>query len=195
MNKINRLILTAAAVFAVAACQPKAESSVADNASSPETAAASEASMPASGPQTLTSKDNAISLTVANAAFEDQVGNTDLLPEGIDAGNVTLLQHDSNSDITVYVANLGKTDKPAETYYADLKQALESAQGLSDLKVGVATENRMDYRFRQDENGLQEHCTAIYHPSNLYDICAFSQTATPEQLAGILKDVKLLKTQ
>lgn len=190
---MNRLLWATVAALSLAACQPKAESSVSDSTSSIE-ATASEAA-PATGPQTLTSKDNAVSLTVNNAAFEDQSSNTELLPEGIDANNVTLLQHDPISDITVYVANLGKTDKTADTYYADLKQALESAQGLSDLKVGIATQNRMDYRFRQVENGLQEHCAAIYHPNNLYDICAFSETASPEQLAAVVKDVKLLKAQ
>jgi len=114
-----------------------------------------------------------------------------LLPEGATAEEVTLLQRDDDADITLSVTDLGKPAKPAKDYYAGLKSALE-AGGLADLKVGAATENRMDYSFSYPDGG-GENCIAIYHPENLYTVCAASATAAAPQLADTLKDVKLLK--
>ena len=176
--------LLSAALLALAACETKVSNPQAE-------AAASSAAPPAeAAPQTLTSRDNAVSVSVSGN-FQDQSGNAALLPEGATAEEVTLLQRDDDADITLSVTNLGKPAKPAKDYYAGLKSALE-AGGLADLKVGAATENRMDYSFSYPDGG-GENCIAIYHPENLYTVCAASATASAPQLADTLKDVKLLK--
>lgn len=186
--------LLSAALLALAACETKVSNPQAEAAASsaaPAAEAASSATEAAEAtPQTLTSRDNAVSVSVSGN-FQDQSGNAALLPEGATAEEVTLLQRDDDADITLSVTDLGKPAKPAKDYYAGLKSALE-AGGLADLKVGAATENRMDYSFSYPDGG-GENCIAIYHPENLYTVCAASATATAPQLADTLKDVKLLK--
>lgn len=59
--------------------------------------------------------------------------------------SLTLLERDSASGITVYAANLGAAKSDAKTYFANLKSALNSAEGLADVQVGAATDNRMNY--------------------------------------------------
>lgn len=190
------LVYMVAAAIGLAACDSQPATSVTpDSVTSaasnvPTNDSASNASI-SNEAQVLTSRDNAISLSV-KGNFQDQSGNTDLLPEGSNAANITLLQQDINSDIIAYVENLGKPKKSAQEYYANLKQQLEKATGLSDVKMGIATENRMDYSFTQ-ENGLKENCIAIYSPDSLYNVCASSSTASNNQLAAVLKDVKLVK--
>ena len=185
--------LLAAAALSVAACEqqaatPRQASAVpaADTASA--TPADAPSAPPAAAPQTLTSSDNAVSISVTGN-FQDQLGGN-ALPEGAEAGTI-LQQYDENTDITLTVVDAGKPVKPAKEYYAGLTSALQAA-GLADLKAGAATENRMDYSFTQAD-GSSENCIAIYHPENLYTVCANSATAGNARLAEALKDVKLLK--
>lgn len=183
--------LLSAALLALAACETKVSNPQAEAAASSAAPAAEAAAPPAeAAPQTLTSRDNAVSVSVSGN-FQDQSGNAALLPEGATAEEVTLLQRDDDADITLSVTDLGKPAKSAKDYYVGLKSALE-AGGLANLKVGAATENRMDYSFSYPDGG-GENCIAIYHPENLYTVCAASATAAAPQLADTLKDVKLLK--
>lgn len=191
---INVLTLTLIATLGLAACDSQPQTSVAPNSTASEatsSASAATPNTPAAETQVLNSRDDAVSISV-KGQFQDQSSNADLLPEGSKADDISLLQQDAVSGITIYVENLGKPSKPAKDYYALLKQQLEKATGLSELKVGIATENRMDYSFTQ-ENGFKENCIAIYSPNNLYNVCANSQTASNADLAEVLKDVKLLK--
>ena len=185
--------LLAAAALSVAACEqqaatPQQASAVpaADTASA--TPADAPSAPPAAVPQTLTSSDNAVSISVTGN-FQDQLGGN-ALPEGAEAGTI-LQQYDENTDITLTVVDAGKPAKPAKEYYANLKTALEQA-GFASLKAGAATENRMDYSFT-DAEGNNHNCINIYSPDNLYAVCAFSSSADNATLAETLKDVKLLK--
>ena len=185
--------LLAAAALSVAACEqqaatPQQASAVpaANTASATPTDAPS--APPAATPQTLTSSDNAVSISVTGN-FQDQLGGN-ALPEGAEAGTI-LQQYDENTDITLTVVDADKPVKPAKEYYANLKTALEQA-GFANLKAGAATENRMDYSFT-DAEGNNHNCINIYSPDNLYAVCAFSSSADNATLAETLKDVKLLK--
>ena len=173
--------LLATAALSVAACEqqaatPQQASAVpaADTASA--TPADAPSAPPAAAPQTLTSSDNAVSISVTGN-FQDQLGGN-ALPEGAEAGTI-LQQYDENTDITLTVVDAGKPVKPAKEYYAN-------------LKTGAATENRMDYSFT-DAEGNNHNCINIYSPDNLYAVCAFSSSADNATLAETLKDVKLLK--
>ena len=192
MNIKFAALLAAAALF-VAACEqqaatPQQASAVpaADTASA--TPADAPSAPPTAAPQTLTSSDNAVSISVTGN-FQDQLGGN-ALPEGAEAGTI-LQQYDENTDITLTVVDAGKPAKPAKEYYANLKTALEQA-GFASLKAGAATENRMDYSFT-DAEGNNHNCINIYSPDNLYAVCAFSSSADNATLAETLKDVKLLK--
>ena len=116
------------------------------------------------------------------------------LPENVSAEEMTLLQYDGMLGITLYADNLGPAQTDAKTYFANLKNELQSAEGLTDVQVGIATDNRMNYRFSQTTAGgiLNENCIAI-HETNLYNVCANSNTASQEELASVLKEVSLIK--
>ena len=51
----------------------------------------------------------------------------------------------------------------------------------------------MGYSFTQAEgdDSLSENCVSIYSPAGLYDVCANSPSATPDQLAHVLSNIKL----
>ena len=184
--------LLATAALSVAACEQQAATpQQASAVSAADTASATPAdapSAPPAAPQTLTSSDNAVSISVTGN-FQDQLGGN-ALPEGAEVGTI-LQQYDENTDITLTVVDAGKPVKPAKEYYANLKTALEQA-GFASLKAGAATENRMDYSFT-DAEGNNHNCINIYNPDNLYAVCAFSSSADNATLAETLKDVKLLK--
>lgn len=194
MNKLL-LTLTAVAAIGLAACEQKGTTSVAASTSS-AASAITDAAASANAVQTLTSSDSKISLSIQGSQFADAMQNKDLLPDGLAATDLTLLQHDPASEITVYVANLGKPQSPAADYFNKLKTALEQDKSLSNVEAGVATENRMSYRFSQkdkEDNTLNENCLAVYEADNIYNICANSYSASSEQLNEVLKDVKLVK--
>jgi len=185
--------LLAAAALSVTACEQQAATpQQASAVPAADTASATPADAPsapsAAALQTLTSSDNAVSISVTGN-FQDQLGGN-ALPEGAEAGT-TLQQYDENTDITLTVVDAGNPVKPAKEYYANLKTALEQA-GFASLKAGAATENRMDYSFT-DAEGNNHNCINIYSPDNLYAVCAFSSSADNATLAETLKDVKLLK--
>ena len=184
--------LLAAAALSVAACEQQAatpqQASATPAADTASATSADTPSAPPAAPQTLTSSDNAVSISVTGN-FQDQLGGN-ALPEGAEAGTI-LQQYDENTDITLTVVDAGKPVKPAKEYYANLKTALEQA-GFASLKAGAATENRMDYSFT-DTEGNNHNCINIYSPDNLYAVCAFSSSADNATLAETLKDVKLLK--
>ncbi len=194
---MNKLLLTLTAVTAIglAACEQKGTTSVAASTSS-AASAITDAAASANAVQTLTSSDSKISISIQGSQFADAMQNKDLLPDGLAATDLTLLQHDPASEITVYVANLGKPQSPAADYFNKLKTALEQDKSLSNVEAGVATENRMSYRFSQkdkEDNTLNENCLAVYEADNIYNICANSYSASSEQLNEVLKDVKLVK--
>ena len=185
--------LLATLIIGLSACGQKAETSVA-----PESAASgAAASAPAANAvQTLESRDNKIRITIPGGHFENIIEQTGERPEGIAQSELTLLERDTNSGITLYAANLGAAKSDAKTYFANLKSTLNSAEGLADVQVGAATDNRMNYRFSQADGAggtLLENCIAIYDNANLYNVCANSSSAPQTALAAALKEVNLIK--
>ena len=112
--------LLAVAALSVAACEQQAATpQQASAVPAADTASVTPADAP-SAPQTLTSSDNAVSISVTGN-FQDQLGGN-ALPEGAEAGTI-LQQYDENTDITLTVVDAGKPVKPAKEYYANLKTA------------------------------------------------------------------------
>ncbi|MFC3874473.1 cytochrome C [Neisseria musculi] len=179
--------LAAAALLGLCACGQKAETSV--PADSAQVSAASDAD----AVQTLTGSDGKISIVIQGSHFADASGGD--LPNGVDTGELTLLQRDESSGITIYVANLGTPKTDAATYFANLKAALHADKSLSQVQTGAATDTRMNYRFTQNsaDTQLHENCIAIYETAALYNVCALSNTAGREDLAAVLKEVNLTK--
>lgn len=182
------LLPAAAALFMLFACAPQTHSS-----SQPPPAQTAEKEQ---GVQKLASKDGKIQILIQNGRFADISDTPSHRPEGVSADELTLLQYDASRDITLYASNLGEAKTQAAAYFANLKQALESTEGLSDIRIGAATDNRMNYRFSQPASDgrtkLTENCIAI-HETHLYNVCASSQTASQDDLVAVLKDVNLIK--
>lgn len=187
--KLSVFTLAAITSIGLAACSQQVETSV------PASSATASAPAVEKQLQTLTGKDGKVSVVIQGSSFEDASQDPNALPEGITAEELTLLQRDNNSDITLYVVNLGTPKTDAKSYFSNLKAALESTQGLTEVQVGAATDTRMNYRFAQDDkqgNLLRESCISIYE-TNLYNVCASSPTASAESLAAVLKEVNLVK--
>lgn len=188
--KSTYLALTAAALLGLAACGQKTETSVAADNTAPAAAASA-----ADAVQTLDSSDGKIRILIQGSSFEDISKDTDALPANVNPDELTLLQRDNQHGITLYAVNLGAAKTDAASYFANLKSALGAAEGLEDAQSGVATANRMNYRFAQTDaagNVLRENCIAI-HEANIYNVCASSDSASQEELAAVLKDVNLVK--
>ena len=186
--------ILAAVLTALAACG-ETDAPHTQPANTSSAAVSDSASAPAENTvQTLISKDNKIKIVVANGRFSDVSPDADSLPESVSAEEMTLLQYDAMLGITLYADNLGPAQTDAKTYFANLKNKLQSADVLSDVQVGSATDNRMNYRFSQTtaDGTLNENCIAI-HETNLYNVCANSNTASQEELASVLKEVSLIR--
>ncbi|WP_416191285.1 cytochrome C [Neisseria sp. CCUG12390] len=193
---MNTKILWSIPVFLILSACSKVNDTPAEAASAvSEAPAASAPAKQENTIQTLNSQDGKIRIVIENGRFADIIGDKSWHPDGIAADELTLLQRDPSSDITLYAGNLGKAKTDAKAYFSHLKEALQSAPGMTDMRVGIATDNRMNYQFSQtdaDGGTLSENCIAI-HETDIYTVCASSPTASAEQLAVVLKDVNLVK--
>lgn len=179
-------------LLGLSACK-KDETSVTIDASDAQAAsssAASAAETPAT--QTLTSKDDKLSIVV-NGSFADVIDSATDWVDQEELNSLTLLQHDENSNITLAVNNLGTIKIKPDEYFKNLADSLQNNKNISDIKVGVATENRMNYRFSHQQNGslLNESCVALIGDNNLYSVCASSESADFAELAGTLKTINV----
>lgn len=188
MNVHVQTLLLTTSILLLSACSPNNETVSTASAAS-QTSNAAEPAI-----QTLESKDGKIRIMIENGNFNDVSTDNTLHPEGMAPNELTLLQHDATTAITLYAGDLGEAKTDAQTYFTKLKSALESASNIENLRVGIATDNRMNYRFTQQSSDglLTENCIAI-HETHLYTVCAASLVASAEQLAGVLKDVHLIK--
>lgn len=179
-------------LLGLSACK-KDETSVTIDASDAQAASSSAASA-AETPvtQTLTSKDDKLSIVV-NGSFADVIDSATDWVDQEELNSLTLLQHDENSNITLAVNNLGTIKIKPDEYFKNLADGLQNNKNISDIKVGVATENRMNYRFSHQQNGslLNESCVALIGDNNLYSVCASSESADFAELAGTLKTINV----
>nr|WP_303832594.1 cytochrome C [Snodgrassella alvi] len=179
-------------LLGLSACK-KDETSVTIDASDAQAASSSAASA-AETPvtQTLTSKDDKLSIVV-NGSFADVIDSASDWVDQEELNSLTLLQHDENSNITLAVNNLGTIKIKPDEYFKNLADSLQNNKNISDIKVGVATENRMNYRFSHQQNGslLNESCVALIGDNNLYSVCASSESADFAELAGTLKTINV----
>lgn len=179
-------------LLGLSACK-KDDTSVTIDASDVQ-AASSSATSAAETPvtQTLTSKDDKLSIVV-NGSFADVMDSATDWVDQEELNSLTLLQHDENSNITLAVNNLGTIKIKPDEYFKNLADSLQNNKNISDIKVGVATENRMNYRFSHQQNGslLNESCVALIGDNNLYSVCASSESADYAELAGTLKTINV----
>ena len=193
--------LLIAAAISLAACgdnpaSPAASSTPAVPSSAPAAPAASSASAAASAAEavsiTLDSKDNKVQLVITqniSGAFQDKLADANLLPEGVPAEQVTLLQHNDDADLTLSVVQTGKTDKAADKLFADLKKEIESDQSVKDAQVDAATADSVAYRYTQANENTTTRESCIAHLSadkELAVVCATSGQMSANELKDLL---------
>ena len=195
--------LLIAAAISLAACgdnpaSPAASSAPAAPSSAPAAPAASSASAAAASAAeaasiTLDSKDNKVQLVITqniSGAFQDKLADANLLPEGVPAEQVTLLQRNDDADLTLSVVQTGKTDKAADKLFADLKKEIESDQSVKDAQVDAATADSVAYRYTQanDGNATNESCIAhLSADKELAVVCATSGQMSANELKDLLE--------
>ncbi|MDF7676622.1 cytochrome C [Neisseriaceae bacterium ESL0693] len=192
MMKCSLWLFLSIGLIGLSACS-KNETSVSLEANNNTAASAASASdNSAASTQTLTSNDNKITIVV-NGQYQNQLTHPDDWVAASETSSLTLLQHDDDSNITLAVNNLGAAKLNADDYFKNLAQSLKNNPELSDLKIGVATDNRMNYRFTHsvDTETLRENCIALMGSGNLYSVCAISNSANDIALASALKNISI----
>ena len=198
MSLKTHLLLIAAAV-SLAACgenptSPAASTPAAASAPTNAPAAASEttaASAPEAAGITLASKDNKVQFTLqnSNGLFQDKLGEANLLPEGVPAEQVTLLQRNDDADLTLSVVQIGKTDKAADKLFAELKKEIEGDQSVKDVQVDEASADSVAYRYTQanEDSATNESCIAhLSADKELAVVCATSGQMSANELKDLL---------
>ncbi|MFC2389537.1 MAG: hypothetical protein ACFNNL_07535 [Kingella oralis] len=175
-----------------AASTPAAVSTPAAPASASEASAASAAGASEAAGTTLSSKDNKVQFVIPqniSGAFEDKLADGNLLPEGVPAEQVTLLQHNDDADLTLSVVQTGKTDKAADKLFADLKKEIEGDQSVKDVQVDEASADSVAYRYTQanEDSATNESCIAhLSADKELVVVCATSGQMSANELKGLL---------
>ena len=194
--KTQLLLITTA--IALAACGENPTSPAASTpaaASTPNAPAAASETTAASAPEaagiTLASKDNKVQFTLqnTNGLFQDKLGEANLLPEGVPAEQVTLLQRNDDADLTLSVVQAGKTDKAADKLFAELKKEIEGDQSVKDVQVDEASADSVAYRYTQANENASTRESCIAHLSadkELAVVCATSGQMSANELKDLL---------
>lgn len=110
----------------------------------------------------------------------------------------TLFAQDQSNQAIVTVSSLGKLNGTPDEYFKKLsdivkQQETDNPQQFSKTKVGIATNNRMNYRFMHNtENGeTAEMCMAIIAGDDLYSVCANGENLSFDALNTYLSDVRI----
>ncbi|MDO5687202.1 MAG: hypothetical protein Q4G42_07460 [Neisseria sp.] len=181
MNTRNLLGMVLVGML-LAACNKPSSSVSAENIES----AASQAQQ--TKLQTLTDDTQRIAVTVPDGFIA--------LPANESGGdNITLLAQNAADDVTLYVTRAGALKTTPAQYFTRLGEVVKQQAAYREIKVGAATENRMNYQFAYGEDGENTHesCMAVIDENNLYSVCAYSNTQPFETLAKYLKDVRIVK--
>ena len=194
------LLITAA--LSLAACgdnpaNPAASAPAPSSAPAVPAAASTASEAAASAPEaagitTLSSQDNKVQFVIPqniSGAFQDKLADANLLPEGVPAEQVTLLQRNDDADLTLSVVQTGKTDKATDKLFADLKKEIESDQSVKDAQVDAATADSMAYRYTQanEDNATHESCIAhLSADKELAVVCATSGQMSANELKDLL---------
>lgn len=197
MSLKTQLLLIAAAVSLAACGENPTSPAVSTPAavSTPNAPAAASETTAASAPEaagiTLASKDNKVQFTLqnANGLFQDKLGEANLLPEGVPAEQVTLLQRNDDADLTLSVVQTGKTDKTADKLFAELKKEIEGDQSVKDVQVDEASADSVAYRYTQanEDSATNESCIAhLSADKELAVVCATSGQMSANELKDLL---------
>ena len=205
--KIKTMILASFVALTMAACDKPPASSVSNEhiekveqqtaTTQPESVAENAAEVKAeekpsnnNAMQTLIDSTGRISIVVAGT-FSVRDNEENEPP-------TTLFAQDQSNQAVVTVSSLGKLNGTPDEYFKKLgevvkQQEIDNPQQFSKTKVGIATNNRMNYRFvQQGEQGeIPEMCMAIIAGDDLYSVCANGENLSFDTLHDYLKDVRI----
>ena len=140
--------------------------------------------------QTLTDSTGRISIAVT--------GTFTVRPDEENTSPTTLFAQNQDNNAVLTVSSLGKLQSKPDEYFKKLselvkQQESDNPQQFSKTKVGIATNNRMNYRFVQNTaNGeTAEMCMAIIAGDDLYSVCANGENLSFDALNTYLQDVRI----
>lgn len=140
--------------------------------------------------QTLTDSTGRISIAVTGAFT--------VRPDEENTSPTTLFAQNQDNNAVLTVSSLGKLQSKPDEYFKKLselvkQQESDNPQQFSKTKVGIATNNRMNYRFVQTTaNGeTAEMCMAIIAGDDLYSVCANGENLSFDALNTYLQDVRI----
>ena len=140
--------------------------------------------------QTLTDSTGRISIAVT--------GTFTVRPDEENTSPTTLFAQNQDNNAVLTVSSLGKLQSKPDEYFKKLsevvkQQETDNPQQFSKTKVGIATNNRMNYRFVQNTaNGeTAEMCMAIIAGDDLYSVCANGENLSFDALNTYLQDVRI----
>ncbi|MBP3221611.1 MAG: hypothetical protein J6M43_06210 [Neisseriaceae bacterium] len=140
--------------------------------------------------QTLTDSTGRISIAVTGAFT--------VRPDEENTSPTTLFAQNQDNNAVLTVSSLGKLQSKPDEYFKKLselvkRQESDNPQQFSKTKVGIATNNRMNYRFVQTTaNGeTAEMCMAIIAGDDLYSVCANGENLSFDALNTYLQDVRI----
>ena len=140
--------------------------------------------------QTLTDSTGRISIAVTGAFT--------VRPDEENTSPTTLFAQNQDNNAVLTVSSLGKLQSKPDEYFKKLselvkQQESDNPQQFSKTKVGIATNNRMNYRFMHNtENGeTAEMCMAIIAGDDLYSVCANGENLSFDALNTYLQDVRI----
>ena len=140
--------------------------------------------------QTLTDSTGRISIAVT--------GTFTVRPDEENSLPTTLFAQNQDNNAVLTVSSLGTLQSKPDEYFKKLSEVVkqqesDNPQQFSKTKVGIATNNRMNYRFVQTTaNGeTAEMCMAIIAGDDLYSVCANGENLSFDALNTYLQDVRI----
>lgn len=137
--------------------------------------------------QVLIDKTNRISLHVPDLFILD--------PEDEENSSLVLSAHNQFNDLVLSVRHFGKLKVEAKQYFSQLNKMIKEQKDYENARVGVATENRMNYYFiySEDDEKIKESCVAIIADEDIYSVCANSSKLSFDEMSTYLKDIRIVQ--
>ena len=193
--------LMLAAALALAACngrpenaqQAQADAHPTPIAASDASGASASAAAPA-GP--ISSKDGVFQFT-ADGNFSDSLNESSLHPENLGTEQITLLQYDTDRNLTLTAVQYGKAEGDSKAVFGKIKAQIEKEKSLANVKFGEAKDAQITYSFERKtgEDTTSESCIAhVSAEKQVSSICASSTELSADDLAKFLAQTVQVKS-
>ena len=113
------------------------------------------------------------------------------------AEQITLLQYDADSNLTLTAVQYGKAEGDSKAVFGKIKAQIEKEKSLANVKIGEAKDAQMAYSFERktDEDTTSESCIAhVSAEKQVSSICASSTELSADDLAKFLAQTVQVKS-